>query len=423
MIQILGHQIPFVVMLLCVLLLARMLGEIMERFNQPSMIGEVLAGIILGPTLLNFVNPSSELKVISDLGVFLLVILAGMEIDIDELRRSMKGRNIWIALLGFIIPMFSGIIIGLVFKLDIMLTVFLALCISITALPVSIRILMDLGKLNTDIGQKIISAAIFNDIISLLILGVILQFKDVSANYTELSFKILSSVAKVILFMAIMIVAYKLFHRAKDKVNFFNSKFQHFLSYLKGKESLFAVIMLFVLIFASLSELVGLHFIIGAFFGAMLLPREMLGDDNFTKVQQNTSSITMGFLAPIFFASMGIEFNLLSITNISLLIVVIVASFISKILGGYLGGRMARLSKPRSFTLGIGLNARGIIELVIANIALQNKLIDIPLFSILVLMGIITTVVTPFLLKRSFALIDKKEKVVAVKVVAVDEEA
>ena len=409
MIQIFGHQIPFVVMLLCVLLLARMLGEIMERFNQPSMIGEVLAGIILGPSILNFVFPSPELKVISDLGVFLLVILAGMEIDIEELRRSMKGRNIWIALLGFIIPMVSGILIGLIFNLDIMLTVFLALCISITALPVSIRILMDLGKLNTDIGQKIISAAIFNDIISLLILGVILNLKDGFHNYTELSIKLFISVAKVIVFMAIMIFAYKMFHRAKERVVIFNHKFENFLSYLKGKESLFAVIILFVLIFASLSELVGLHFVIGAFFGAVLLPREMLGNDNFTKVQENTSSITMGFLAPIFFAAMGVEFNLLSITNIALLIVVIFASFVSKILGGYLGGRMARLSKPKSFTLGIGLNARGIMELVIANIALQNKFIDIPLFSILVLMGIFTTVVTPFLLKRSFALIDKND--------------
>ncbi len=409
MIQVFGHQVPFIVLLLCVLLLARMLGEIMERFNQPSMIGEVLAGIILGPTLLNFAHPSPELKVISDLGVFLLVILAGMEIDIEELRASMKGRNSWIALLGFIIPMFSGIVIGLIFKLDIMLTVFLALCISITALPVSIRILMDLGKLNSDIGQKIISAAIFNDILSLLILGVILDLNGNSFNYQQLSFKVLITVTKVVFFMALMLFAYRLFHRAKGKVTIINHKFQNFLSYLKGKESLFAVMMLFVLIFASLSELVGLHFVIGAFFGAVLLPREMLGIDNFNKVQENTSSITMGFLAPIFFAAMGIEFNLLSITNIALLIVVIIASFVSKILGGYLGGRMAKLSKPQSFTLGIGLNARGIMELVIANIALQNKFIDIPLFSILVLMGIITTVVTPFLLKRSFAEVDKAE--------------
>ena len=405
---VISQSMPFVVELLLLLLTARMFGEIMERFNQPAMIGEVLAGVILGPSLLGFAVFTNEIKVISDLGVFLLVILAGFEIDIEELRKSIRGRNAWIAIMGFIIPMFSGFVIGIIFELQIMLTVFLSLCISITALPVSIRILMDLGKLNTDIGQKIISAAIFNDVVALLILGVILDFKESSANIRELTFTIIFSVLKVLIFMFLMVGAYRLFNIAKEKVTFLNHKFETFLIYLKGKESLFAMIMVFVLIFASLSELVGLHFVIGAFFGAILLPREMLGKENFEAVQKNTSSITMGFLAPIFFAAMGVEFNLLSINNVYLLLVVIAASFISKILGGYLGGKMAKLSNYKSFTLGVGLNARGIMELVIANIALQNGFIDIPLFSILVLMGIITTVVTPFLLKRSFSFIDKE---------------
>ncbi len=405
---IISHSMPFVVELLLLLLVARMFGEIMERLHQPAMIGEVMAGFILGPSLLGFAVFTSEVKVIADLGVFLLVILAGFEIDIEELRKSIKGRNAWIALLGFIIPMLSGFLIGLIFSLPIPLTIFLALCISITALPVSIRILMDLGKLNTDIGQKIISAAIFNDVISLLVLGVILDFKDGVTNYSELGYKIIFTVAKVLGFMIIMIIAYRLFQKAKGKVTFLNNQFENFMDFLKGKESLFAVVMLFVLIFASLSELVGLHFVIGAFFGAILLPREMIGIDNIQKVQQNTSSITMGFLAPIFFTTMGIQFDLLSIRNIYLLLIVILASFVSKILGGYLGGRLACMPKQESLTLGIGLNARGIMELVIANIALQNGFIDISLFSILVIMGIVTTIVTPFLLKRSFNLIDVK---------------
>ena len=406
---VISQSMPFVVEMLLLLLVARMFGEIMERMHQPAMIGEVIAGFILGPSILGFAFFTNELKVISDLGVFLLVILAGFEIDIDELRKSIRGRNSWIALLGFIIPMLSGFIIGYIFSLPIPLTIFLSLCISITALPVSIRILMDLGKLNSDIGQKIISAAIFNDVISLLVLGVILDFKDGVGNYSELGYKILFTVAKVLVFMIIMVVAYRLFHKAKEKVSFLNKQFENFLNFLKGKESLFAVVMVFVLVFASLSELVGLHFVIGAFFGAILLPREMIGYDNFQKVQQNTSSITMGFLAPIFFTTMGLQFNLLSINNFYLLLIVILASFVSKILGGYFGGRLARMPKQESFALGIGLNARGIMELVIANIALQNGFINISLFSILVIMGITTTVVTPFLLKRSFRLIDLRK--------------
>lgn len=405
---VISHTMPFVVELLLLLLTARMFGELMERFNQPAMIGEVLAGVLLGPSLLGFAVFTNEIKVISDLGVFLLVILAGFEVDIEDLRKSIKGRNAWIAILGFIVPMLSGFLIGIIFELQIMLSIFLSLCISITALPVSIRILMDLGKLKTDIGQKIISAAIFNDVLALLILGVILDFKESSTNIEQLTISIIFSVIKVLVFMVLMVLAYRLFNKAKDKVSFLNHKFEIFLIYLKGKESLFAMIMVFVLIFASLSELVGLHFVIGAFFGAMLLPREMLGKENFKAVQKNTSSITMGFLAPIFFAAMGVEFNLLSINNMYLLLVVIVASFVSKIFGGFIGGKMAKLSNIKSFTLGLGLNARGIMELVIANIALQNGFIDISLFSILVLMGIITTVVTPLLLKHSFVMIDRK---------------
>jgi Kef-type K+ transport system membrane component KefB len=404
-----SSNIPFIVQVFLLLLLARVLGELMERFNQPSMIGELLAGVILGPSLLGVSIVSPYLKAISDLGVLLLVILAGLEIDINELKKSVKGRNFWIAILGFTVPLLSGLLLGVIFKLNFILSVFLALCISITALPVSVRILMDIGKLNTDIGRRIISTAIFNDVVALLILGVVLDTKEYSDSVKELSINITISVLKVVLFMFFMLFAYKILEKTKQKMPVFNQKLNMFLDFLKGKESLFAIVMVYVLIFSSIAELVGLHFVIGAFFGAILLPREMLGVDNFKKVKQSTSSITIGFLAPIFFAFMGVEFSFKSISNYILLLSVILASFISKILGGYIGGRLANFNKQKSLAIGIGLNARGIMELVIANIALQNKFIDISMFSILVLMGLITTMVTPFLLKTAFKKIDAKK--------------
>lgn len=397
------EQLPFVVILLILLALARLLGEIFERFNQPAMIGEVLAGVIVGPSLLNFVGVTTELKAISDLGVLLLVILAGMEIEIDEIRNSIKGKSAWIALLGFIIPMLSGLGIGIIFDLEATLSIFLGLCIAITALPVSIRILMDLGKLKSEVGKKIISAAIFNDVIALLILGVILDFKnEVHTGYYELGLSIGKTIAKVLVFMIVLVISYRLIRRTSSRINFIQNGLENILKYTRGKESLFAFIIIFVLIFASMSETVGLHFVVGAFFGSMLLTSEMLGKFNYESVQKTTSGITMGFLAPIFFASMGIEFDIKSITNIELLAWVLFASFASKIIGGYIGGRIAGMKKNKALTLGIGLNARGIMELVIANIALKNGFIDISIFSILVLMGMITTIVTPFLLKRSF---------------------
>jgi Kef-type K+ transport system membrane component KefB len=175
----------------------------------------------------------------------------------------------------------------------------------------------------------------------------------------------------------------------------------------KGKESLFAVFFVFVLLFATVTENLGLHFIVGAFFAAMLISNSLIGTENVKAIEKSTSNISMGFLAPIFFASIGLEFNVSSIANLGLLAAVLVVSYASKIFGGFLGSRIAGYSSRFSLTLGIGLNARGIMELVIANIAYRNELISTEVFSILVIMGIVTTLTTPVLLKRAFSRLDR----------------
>jgi Kef-type K+ transport system membrane component KefB len=407
MFHLFHSQLPFIVNLLVLLLAAKILGELAERFHQPSMIGEVIAGVILGPSVFNIISTPGEISVIAELGVFMLILLAGMEIEVEEIRNSIRGRNGWIAILSFLIPMGSGILIGFGFNYTNTFTTFLGLCIAITALPVSIRILMDLGKLNTDIGQRIISAAIFNDILALFILGIILDFNDVSKNLRDLTFSIGFTVLKVTVFVGVLYGSYKLFKLAKQKVNVVNPTMARFLEFLRGKESLFALVILFVLVFSSIAELLGLHFIVGAFFGAILLPRSMFTGRDLEQVHRSISGITMGFLAPIFFATMGISFNIISINNLLLLTVVLIASFFSKIFGGYFGGRLAGFNNPKSITLGLGLNARGIMELVIANIALQKGFIDTSMFSILVTMALLTTIITPFLLRDAFSWLDK----------------
>lgn len=410
MFHLVHTQLPFIVNLLILLLVAKLLGELAERFRQPSMIGEVIAGVILGPSLLHIIPDTGEIKVIAELGVFMLILLAGMEIEVEEIRKSIRGKSIWIALLGFMIPMASGIGIGLLFNFSNTFTIFLGLCIAITALPVSIRILMDMGKLQTDVGQKIISAAIFNDIVALLVLGIILDFNDATKNLGDLTFSIFFTVLKVAVFTGILMVAYHFFKLAKLKVNVVNPRMNKFTHYLRGKESIFALVILFVLIFSSIAELLGLHFVVGAFFGAILIPRSMFASRDFERVQRSISGITMGFLAPIFFATMGISFDFGSIDNMTLLLTVLLASFFSKIVGGYLGGRLAGFDRSKSVTIGLGLNARGIMELVIANIALAKGFIDVPVFSILVLMALLTTILTPYLLKKGFNLMDRNER-------------
>jgi Kef-type K+ transport system membrane component KefB len=388
------------VAILLLLALARALGELAERGGLPAMIGEIVAGIVFGPSMLGWLTTTPELRAVSDLGVFLLVVLAGMEIDPAELRRSVAGRNAWIALSSFFIPLLLGLAVGWLFRLDTMRTVFLGLCIAITALPVSVRTLIDLNLLKTDVGQRIISAAIFNDVLSLLGLGVILNMPGGGATPLALASAIMVSTLKAGAFIVVVVAAYRGIQHATRRWPRFHVPLNRALGNLKGRESLFAVTIVFVLIFAALSEAVGLHFIVGAFFGAMLLSREMLGQANFREVERTTSSVTMGFLAPVFFGMIGLEFDVGSLTRVGLALAVLATAFAGKIFGGYLGGRLAGLPGRQALALGIGLNGRGIMELVIANIAFSKGFIGPNLFSVIVLVGVVTTVATPLLLRR-----------------------
>lgn len=401
-------ELPFFTNLLILLVVAKVFGEIFERFKQPAMIGEIIAGIIVGPSLLNIVHRTEDIKVISELGIFLLVIIAGLEINLDDILKSLKGRNIIISLMAFFVPILSGIAVGYYFDKDIMTTVFIGLCVAITALPVSIRILMDLGKINSYIGQKIISVAIFDDVIALTILGLILNINDSEMTLSNVVKNASISLLKLTIFVVILFAAYYLIKKLSNRENYFERQLNKLLLLLKGKESLYAIFFVFVLTFSTITESLGLHFIIGAFFAAMLISENLVGKKHLDSFHKTTNGLAMGFLAPIFFAGIGLEFNVTSIQNIRLLLTVIAVSYFSKIFGGYFGGRMAGLDSKNSLTLGIGLNARGIMELVIANIAYKAGLINAEVFSILVIMGVLTTLSTPIMLKRSFKLIDKK---------------
>ncbi|AZI70743.1 cation:proton antiporter [Cloacibacterium normanense] len=401
-------ELPFFTNLLILLVVAKVFGEIFERFKQPAMIGEIIAGIIVGPSLLNIVHRTEDIKVISELGIFLLVIIAGLEINLDDILKSLKGRNIIISLMAFFVPILSGIAVGYYFDKDIMTTVFIGLCVAITALPVSIRILMDLGKINSYIGQKIISVAIFDDVIALTILGLILNINDSEMTLSNVVKNASISLLKLTIFVVILFAAYYLIKKLSNRENYFERQLNKLLLLLKGKESLYAIFFVFVLTFSTITESLGLHFIIGAFFAAMLISENLVGKKHLDSFHKTTNGLAMGFLAPIFFAGIGLEFNVTSIQNIGLLLTVIAVSYFSKIFGGYFGGRMAGLDSKNSLTLGIGLNARGIMELVIANIAYKAGLINAEVFSILVIMGVLTTLSTPIMLKRSFKLIDKK---------------
>ena len=395
-------ELPLFVNLLILLVTARLFGGIFERFRQPAMIGEIIAGIILGPTILNLIHRTEDIQVVSELGIFLLIIIAGLEVNIDEMMKSMKGKNLIISICAFFIPIFSGFTVGFFFGVETMTAVFIGLCVAITALPVSVRILMDLGRLNSSTGQKIISVAILDDVLALTILGIILNIKDTDMTFVSIFRQSGISLLKLAVFVAIISLSYILIKKVSRKENYIENGIDKILSFAKGKEVLFTLFFVFILLFASATELLGFHFIVGAFFGSMLLSEKVVGKKHLEAIEQTTSSLAMGFMAPIFFAGIGLEFNFSSIQHWWLLIAILMIAYLAKITGGFLGSKIAGYSNKVSFTIGIGLNARGIMELVIANIAYKSGLINLEIFSMLVMMGVITTLTTPMALKHFF---------------------
>jgi Kef-type K+ transport system membrane component KefB len=394
---------PLIEALLLLLIVSRVFGEIVERLGQPAMIGEILAGVLLGPSVLHLIQYTPEIRAIADLGVLLLVFLTGMEMDSAALWRAFRGRGAWVSISGFVVPFILGVLIGYSFGQDATRTIFIGLCIAITALPVSIRILMDLGQLQTELGQKIVSAAVMNDVVSLLALGIILDVKNGGASTVTLAVSLGWVLVKAVLFMAAVAVASQLIKKYLiARIRRAGGPLDHFVSKLKGKESLFAVVLLFVISFAALSQVLGLDFIVGAFFGSMLLSYAVLGKANYEEVRKTASNVAMGFLGPIFFAAIGLEFDASGLRHWTLVVAILAVAFAGKIVGGYLGGRMAGLARHECWALGIGLNGRGVMELVIANIALADGFIGKELFTALVLMAVVTTFCTPFLLARTY---------------------
>ncbi len=392
---------PLIEALLLLLVLSRVLGEIVARFGQPAMIGEIVAGVLLGPSALNYVHFNPEIRAIAQLGVLLLAFMSGMEMDMDALWASFRGRGAWVSTMGFVMPLGLGILIGKIFGLDATRTLFIGLCVAITALPVSIRILMDLGKLRTEIGQKIISAAVANDVVSLLALGIILDVKG--GAQTNFFISMVWALCKALLFMSVIVIAARLAKRyTVGRFRRSRSALDRILVKVKGKESVFALVLVFVIAFASFSEVLGLDFVVGAFFGSMLLSHQILGRANFEEIQKTASNVTMGFLGPIFFAAIGLQFDASGLRNWKLVIAILVVSFAGKIFGGFIGGKLAGMRDDESWAVGIGLNGRGVMELVIANVALSNGFISRDLFTILVLMAVVTTFATPFLLKQAY---------------------
>ncbi len=378
-----------------ILVATRILGEFSQRFRMPPLVGELAAGIIIGPYVLKLVTPSASLNVISDLAVFFLMLLAGLQMDPREIRKAGLRAGI-LSAIAFSIPYIGGFAIAYVFGLGLVQSMFVGLLLSITAVPVTTIVLMQFGLLETRLGNTIITAAVINDIFSLVLLSIVLSLNETSGVPVNIMEQTINTIIKVSLFIGGIFLVDILFRKAKF---WFQRRGAYFFEKLQTKEAAFGILLISTIMVSVIAQVViGLHFIIGTFFSGLIVYKEIIRKENFERVYGIISAITFGFFAPIFFAVIGININMDSIVhNIPLFIILGIVAVVTKVGGGYIGSRLIKFSKDESLAIAFIMNGRGMVELVIAAIGLSSGVIDITIFSITVTIGWITTIMAPIL--------------------------
>ena len=398
--------------LLILLLVTRAFGEASVRLGQPALLGELLAGIALGGlaallsddvAVLSDLPDDEVFNAFTDLGVFFLMLLAGVELRATDLAEG-SGRSLAVAACGFLLPL--GVGAGMAWLLlpdsDLRLaqSLFVGTALAITAIPTTVRVLMDLGKLHSAVGRTIVSAAIIDDVLSLLLLAFLTGL--ITSGEAPGALDLITLFARVALFVAAAIVVSRLVVPRVGRV----------VASLKTGEFEFTSLLLAGFAFALLAELLELHFILGAFIAGLLFERRIAGEEIYEEVRKRISAVTIGFLAPIFFASVGMRLDLVALTEATgFVLLLLLVAFLTKLIGAGVPAYFLGLSRRESLAVGVGMSARGAVELIIADVALEAGLFTQPdpptaivehLFSAIVIVAIATTIVTPFALRIAF---------------------
>ena len=391
--------------LLILLVITRAFGELAVRFQQPALVGELLSGILLGaiiklsPSSFPIMNSLTENEIftaITDLGIFFLMLMAGLEMHPKAIAEKSKGA-LSIAIGGLIIPLLVGFLVGWFYlpQSDYRLAqiLFIGTALAITAVPVAVKVLMDLGKLDSTAGKMIVSAAIVDDILGLLLLAVLTAVVRTGQlpHWTGL----LQLSGQILLFLVIV----------TGIGLFILPRLERVIGKSVIEEFEFSALLAVAFGFAVLAEALHMHFILGAFAAGLFFTKRTMDDQVFKGVQDRVSGITTGFLAPVFFASIGLHLDVAAFANIPMfLLILIVAAVGCKLVGAGAIARWVGLSGKDSLIVGIGMSGRGAVELIIADIALRAGLFSQPdptppivanLFSAIVIMAVVTTLITP----------------------------
>ena len=380
------------------LLAARVLGELARMANLPAVLGELLAGVLLGPTVLGALAPSvfvglfpttpgftTGLQAVTGLGITLFLMVAGIEVDLSAILRQGKA-SVVISVFGMVIPFAVGFGSGMLFPAifdsgssvdSLYFSLFLGTALSITALPVIAKILIDLNMYRSDIGMILIAVAVINDIVGWLLFATILGMLNNDSNAMSVWVTIAMTVGFTILILTV----------GRFIIDLILPPLQAYTSWPGGVLG-FAVTG--GLLAAALTEWIGIHSILGAFmFGVAF------GDS--THLREKTRQILDHFIsfifAPLFFASIGLRVNVFEHFDLVLVLLVLGIASVGKLAGSIVASKIMGFSDRESLAIGFGMNARGAMEIILALLALEAGLIGENMFVALIIMAMVTSLI------------------------------
>jgi Kef-type K+ transport system membrane component KefB len=378
-----------------IVLTAKAGGWISVRLKQPAVLGELVAGLILGPTVINLLHLApfvdqelltEQVENLAEIGVIFLMFVAGMEVDVREMLRSGRVSALGGAL-GVVVPLVLGALAALPFGYQGAEALFVGIILTATSVSISAQTLLELGVLRTREGIALLGAAVVDDVLVILLLSVFLALSGGAGGAGDIAIVVL----RMILYLAI----------ASAAAWFVLPRLASWVQRQPISEGLIALIVSGALLFAWSAEAFGgLAAITGAFIAGVGLGHSTLRE----AVEGKMHVLTYGFFVPIFFVSVGLEANLRDITGPALpfLIVLFIVAVLSKVIGSGLGARLGGFTNRESLRLGLGMVSRGEVGLIVASVGVAEGIIAQSVFSVVVVLVLLTTLVTPILLRAVF---------------------
>nr|WP_170295440.1 cation:proton antiporter [Chengkuizengella sediminis] len=363
------------------MLFSKIAGDISVRLGQPAVLGKLLIGIVLGPTVLGIVTNTDVLEEISQIGVILLMFIAGLETDVQEFKRTGKAST-YVGVLGIVVPLTAGYLAGIYMELPTLEAVFLGLLLSATSVSISVQALKEMGKLKSKEGTTILGAAVIDDILVIISLAFLMSLAGGDVQLGEVILK------KVLFFVVAIGLAWKV-------VPWVLKKFAP----LKVSEAVISAGLIICFSYAFLAEYAGVAGIIGAYIAGVAISLTNYKHEVFEKVE----TISYSIFVPVFFTSIGVTIEFIGIGDqIWLIVFLSIIAILTKLLGSAVGAKLAGFNWRSSFGIGSGMVSRGEVALIIAAIGLEAALLTEKLFAVIVVVVLITTILTPPMMKLFF---------------------